>query len=190
MNRAIDHVIAHLAQPLSLDEVAAAALVSPFHFHRIFRALTGETLNAFITRLRLEKALTLMAHHRHRTLTEVALASGFSSPSDFARCFRQRFGVAPSRYDLAAHRERQRVALKDTVRDRQHRRLLDRLPPGANPDGFEVTRRDLPARTVAYIRVPDSFRDGAVVDAAQRLVAWAQPRGLADRRYRPGDARA
>jgi AraC-like DNA-binding protein len=56
MNRAIDHVLAHLAQPLPLEQVADAAAFSPYHFHRIFRSMMGETLNQFARRLRLDRA--------------------------------------------------------------------------------------------------------------------------------------
>ena len=54
------------------------------------------------------------------------------------------------------------------------------LPAGENPDGFEVQLRDLPARTVAYIRVLDPYREGVAQAACERLLAWAIERGLAD----------
>jgi len=139
----------------------------------VFRAVTGETLNDFVKRLRLEKALTMLAHHRPRSFTELALACGFASSSDFSRCFRQRYGVAPSRFDLAQHRATHRAALRATV-------------PAAsqgvdtNPDNFSVTLRELPAFSVAYLRVADSYREGAVVDAIHRLRAWAVSRGITD----------
>lgn len=173
VHRAIDHVVAHLASPLSLEEVARAAHFSPFHFHRVFRAVTGETLNDFVKRLRLEKALTMLAHHRPRSFTELALACGFASSSDFSRCFRQRYGVAPSRFDLRQHRAEHRAALRATV----PRAAADADP---NPDGFQVTLRELPAFSVAYLRVADAYREGAVVDAIHRLRAWAAARGLGD----------
>ena len=62
VNRAIDHIVRNLAQPLSLEEVSEAACFSPFHFHRVFKALLGETLNQFVKRQRLERALYLMSH--------------------------------------------------------------------------------------------------------------------------------
>src|SRR5579883_3000665 len=93
VNRAIDHVTRNLAEPLKLDEVAKVACFSPFHFHRIFRAVTGETLHDFVKRVRLERALYLMAHRDGPSLTEVALACGFGSSSDFSRSFRAQFGV-------------------------------------------------------------------------------------------------
>lgn len=60
---------------------------------------------------------------------------------------------------------------------------VDRLPAGHNPDGFKVRIRDLPARTVAYIRVRNPYRGGvgdAVVKAVQRLTTWAERNSLAD----------
>jgi AraC family transcriptional regulator len=65
------------------------------------------------------------------------------------------------------------------VTDPQQRNLLKRLKPGANPDGFEVRLRRFPSRRVAYIRVIDSFREGAVLRAAERLMQWAEPCALA-----------
>lgn len=185
VNRAIDHVVGHLHQPLHLHEVARAAQLSPFHFHRVFRALTGEPLNQFVKRLRLQRALSLLNRdpRQHKTLTEVALESGFASSQDFSRCFKQRFGVPPSRFDRTLHRARQRQALQDSVKHLTGPPCLDPLPAGANPDGFAVELRQLPPRSVAYIRVTDSYRPGAGVDATRRLIAWAEAQGVAQRQW-------
>src|SRR5262245_20298211 len=104
VNRSIDHVVSHLAAPLRLRDLSRAARLSPFHFHRVFQALVGSTPAEFVKRLRLEKALGLMARPRAPSLTAVALACGFSSSSDFSRCFKQRFGVPPSAFDVGAWR--------------------------------------------------------------------------------------
>src|SRR3954464_13058899 len=84
VNRAIDYIADHLDAPLKLDDVARVACFSPFHFHRIFQALVGETVHDFVKRTRLERALYLMAHDAGRSLTDVALACGFSGSSDFS----------------------------------------------------------------------------------------------------------
>jgi AraC family transcriptional regulator len=185
VNRAIDHVVSHLAEPLSLKAVSRAALLSPFHFHRVFQALVGETLADFVKRLRLERALFMMSHGRKQSLTQIALACGFSSSSDFSRCFKQRYGVPPSRFDIAGWQKAHRSALEALVpgSDGEEGPRLDRLPGGRggdNPDGFKVRIRDLPARTVAYIRVRDPYRVDAVPRAIQRLLAWAERHNLAD----------
>lgn len=179
VNRAIDYVIRKLDHPLCLDEVAQVACFSPFHFHRIFKSLVGETLNQFIRRLRLERALFLMSHGGSRSLTDIAFLCGFSSSSDFSRSFKQRYGVAPSAFDISSFRAKHRAELQTTTDPERHHRL-DRLPPGENPDGFAVTLLDLPPRSVAYIRVFDPYTGTKVVDATTRLVEWAQSQGCAD----------
>ncbi len=180
MNRAIDSIVTNLDQPLRLEELSRVAGFSPFHFHRIFQALMGETLAQFVKRLRLERALSLMARSPKRSLTEIALACGFASSSDFSRSFKQRYDVPPSRFDLASWREQRRAGVEATVHEVDDRLHLERLPAGENPDGFEVELRNLPERTVAYIRVLDPYRGTGVVDAGQRLEQWAEQRGLAD----------
>lgn len=180
VNLAIDHIVRHLREPLRLEEIALVAGLSPFHFHRIFRSLIGETLNDFIKRVRLERALFLMSHARKRSLTEIALESGFTSSSDFSRSFKQRYGVPPSVFDLETFRRDRREELKWMADDPAVAHKLERLPPGENPDGFEARLLDLPARCVAYIRVLDPFRPDVVPATCERLMAWADERGLGD----------
>ena len=187
VNLAIDHVVGHLGEPLRLADVARAARLSPFHFHRVFQVLIGETLAEFVKRLRLERALVTMAHAPRSSLTTIALTCGFSSSSDFSRCFKQRYGAAPSAFDITAWREAHGAELQAMVpepgrsRRRQGRRFhVSRLPAAQNPDGFTVKIRDLPARTVAYIRVRNPYQGDAVAKATQRLITWAERHGLAD----------
>ena len=180
VNRAIDFILEHLDQPLKLDVVARAAFFSPFHFHRVFQSLVGESLNQFVKRVRLERALMMLSHAPSRSLTEIAFACGFASSSDFSRSFKQRYGVPPSAFDIETFRAQRREDWAAAITDTKHRHLLDRLEPGANPDGFEVRLRELPPRSVAYIRVMNSYAEGAVPSAIARLVAWAEARGLAD----------
>lgn len=177
VNLAIDHVVAHLEEPLRLKAVSRAAGLSPFHFHRVFQAMVGATLADFVKRLRLEKALVQMAHAPRTPLTKVALACGFSSSSDFSRSFRQKFGAAPSKFNLKAWRASHAAEL-DAMTAGPARLHIAPAPPGENPDGFRVRIRDLPARTVAYIRVHDPYKEDAVTAAVYRLIAWAKARGL------------
>src|SRR5262245_26511342 len=69
VNRAIDHVVRHLDEPIRLDDLSRVARLSPFHFHRVFQALVGATPAEFVKRLRLELALGLMARPRPPSLT-------------------------------------------------------------------------------------------------------------------------
>jgi AraC family transcriptional regulator len=165
---------------LWLADVAHAARLSPFHFHRVFQVLVGETLNEFVKRLRLERALVLMAHAPRSSLTTIALRCGFSSSSDFARCFRRRYGTAPSAFDIEGWRQAHGAELQATVPDTTGRLHLSNLPAAHNPDGFRVIVRHVPARIVAYIRVLDPYRGDAVAKATTRLMTWAERNSLSD----------
>jgi AraC family transcriptional regulator len=172
----MDHVLRHLDGPLRLEDVARAADFSPCHFHRVFKSLVGETLNDFVKRHRLERALRMISHAPQRSLTEIALDCGFSSSSDFSRSFKSRYGVPPSVFDVETWRKSKRAEMQNTVEGESYRGLLDKLPAGENPDGFEARVRKIPARTVAYIRVTDPYK-GGVTEAVERLVEWARANG-------------
>src|ERR1700761_5270784 len=91
INKAIDYVNDNLNKAISLEELAAVAYFSPFHFHRIFVAVTGETVNNFTNRLRNEKAARLLEFPR-QSISAISTECGFSSVSTLSRQFRQYFG--------------------------------------------------------------------------------------------------
>jgi AraC family transcriptional regulator len=155
-------------------------MLSPFHFHRVFQGLIHSTPADVVQRLRLDKALRLLSNPRRPSLTAVALACGFSSSSDFSRCFKRRFGISPSSFDIGAWRGRHLAQLQAIVEQATATRHVERLPPRHNPDSFRVRIRELPARTVAYIRVDRPYQGDRVTKAVWRLLAWAERNGLAD----------
>jgi AraC family transcriptional regulator len=180
VNLAIDHIVGHLDEPLRLRDLARVALLSQFHFHRVFQALIGSTPAEFVQRLRLEKALGILARPRPPSLTAIALACGFSSSSDFSRSFKRRFGVPPSAFDVGAWRRAHDAELEALVEQATARPHIERLPPRHNPDSFRVRIRELPARTVAYIRVDRPYQGDRAMKAVWRLLTWAERNGVAD----------
>lgn len=100
----IDRVIALLEQAVNQGgelpdpaRLAEVAHLSPFHFHRVYRALTGETLGGTVMRLRMLRALRLLANPE-QPITEAALAVGYETPQAFTRAFRQIFDATPSEW--------------------------------------------------------------------------------------------
>ena len=168
-NTALDYIVRNLDSDLRLDEVAQVAGFSPYHFHRVFQSLVGETLSNFVKRLRLERALYLMSHTPQKSLTEIALECGFSSSSDFSRSFKARFGSAPRAFSVQEFRDSRREEFDAMMSSIDGASQRARLPAGENPDGFEVEIVEHPARTVAYIRVLDSFTSTGVPDASKRF---------------------
>jgi AraC-like DNA-binding protein len=96
-NRIKDYCHAHLAQKISLDELATLCKLERFHFLKLFKQTVGMTPHAWLVRLRLERAATIL-HRTSQSIADVAQDVGFYDQSHFNRAFRRAFGVAPSRY--------------------------------------------------------------------------------------------
>ncbi len=170
VNHVFNHIRTHLTGDLSLEALAKVAHFSPFHFHRIFKALTGETLNQCVNRLRLERSVQLLKASPRLNLIDIALDCGFSSASSFSRAFKIRYNIAPSEWDrhtpLADERKIRQVFADFPQYTAE---MLDR---SATRQPFSVEIRQLPAQTLAYIRVMDSYNPENTVSAYERLHAW------------------
>jgi AraC family transcriptional regulator len=177
VNLAIDRINGRLDGPIRLRDLSRAAMLSPHHFHRVFQALVGETPADFVKRLRLEKALHLMAFVKPNSLTKIAMSCGFASSADFSRSFKQKFGIPPSAFDIKTWRRTHADVLESGIPAANR---IAALPSRDNPDAFRVRIRELPARTVAYIRVANPYEGDGVIKAAQRLMTWAKRHGLSD----------
>src|SRR5947209_7922291 len=84
--RVVLHIQRHLDDELDLDRLASVAAFSRFHFHRIFRGMTGETVYAYVRRIRLERAAGQLKH-LDQPITEIALNAGFEAHESFTRAF-------------------------------------------------------------------------------------------------------
>ncbi|HEY1084481.1 MAG TPA: AraC family transcriptional regulator [Prosthecobacter sp.] len=91
------YIHAHLAEPMTLEGVASAVNVSPFHFCKIFKRATGLTFTDFVNRARVEKAKRMLMRPAAR-ITEVAYDVGFQSLSHFNRSFRRIASESPTEY--------------------------------------------------------------------------------------------
>lgn len=97
INKVIKAIIRNPSGEWTTSALAGLAGISAFHFHRIFRALTGETMFSFLQRRRLLRAIELINEDQF-TLTEIALECGFDSSSSLSRAFRKYLGCSPSEY--------------------------------------------------------------------------------------------
>ena len=103
--RAKAFIQAHVAEPMRLPQVAAAAGLSSASFRRIFRAATGLTSAQFLFDLRVKRAKTLLADFSI-PLSEVRKVAGFGSLSQLTRRFRGAAGMSPQQYRTAAQQQR------------------------------------------------------------------------------------
>jgi AraC-like DNA-binding protein len=101
--RARDLVASEYRSQVQLDQAARAACLSPFHFHRLFRATFGETPHDFLTGLRMSHARRLLASGQ-MSVTEVCLEVGYSSLGSFSTKFQSVVGRPPSQYQREVRR--------------------------------------------------------------------------------------
>jgi AraC family transcriptional regulator len=159
--RVVDHVRRHLDGDLSLATLAKVACFSPYHFHRIFKATTGETAADLVRRARLERAVLLMRGAPSRSLTGIALEAGFATPSELSRVFRHVYGVAPSRWDRNSRLD----GVRDCAADAREAASHVSLP--------EPLIREHRAVRVAYVRVRDPWSGpGALAEGYETLTGW------------------
>ena len=102
VQRGIDFVEAHLEVDFELQDVARAAGLSCWHFQRIFKALTQETLKTYIRSRRFSRALGLLKD-TDLSVLDIALACGFETHESFTRAFKACFRITPNHYRQAGH---------------------------------------------------------------------------------------
>src|ERR1700692_550659 len=152
INRVIDYLRANLDRPVKLEELAKVACFSKFHFHRIFGAVSGEALNHFTNRLRLEKAARLL-RYSGQSLTDIALDCGFSSSATFSRAFRSGYDTSPSQFRKSGEIKKSKICKELFTGQKYY------LPMSAEEKraAFPVRLIDVPERQIAYIRVTNAF---------------------------------
>jgi len=97
MLRVLPYIQKHLDEKVSLEDLARVACFSPFHFHRIFKGMMGESLKEHIRRLRLERA-GIQLRKSSSSITQIAFQAGYGALESFIRAFKEMFGLAPSEY--------------------------------------------------------------------------------------------
>jgi len=173
IDRVIDYLRGNLDRPVKLGELAKVACFSEFHFHRIFAAVCGETLNHFTNRLRLEKAARLLRYSK-QSLTDIALDCGFSSPASFSRAFRSGYDTSPSQFRKSGKIKKSKIC-KELFQDQDYD-----LPMSAEEKraAFPVRLIDVPERQVAYIRVTNAFEQDRVLAALKTMIEWAKSQDI------------
>ncbi|TAL29578.1 MAG: AraC family transcriptional regulator [Spirochaetes bacterium] len=200
INRVMDYIDAHIDADLTLEALARVANFSPYHFHRIFRAMMDEPLFQYIQRIRLNRAATQLVDNPKKPVTRIALDCGFSGSAAFARAFRELFGMSASQWRLSGGENvaRERPERKpgktksktgNTLRKPgkdsreasvygkrnstiRRKSMNDKVKP-------KVEVKELPAATVAYVRNVGPYKGDSALFGTLigKLCAWAGPRG-------------
>ena len=173
---------------VSLHRLAARAGWSPFHFHRTFRHVTGETPKRYTQRLRLEQAAARLAAGSDPVLA-IAGAAGFASHAVFTRAFRRQFGCTPIVYREAARRDvpAQARARHTTITERTgpcvglfhiattHPQRSTTMPT------LSIDRRELTERPVLFVQLKTARHElaAAIAEGVGKAYGHAQTAGIA-----------
>ena len=97
INKVVAYINNHLDETLDIKTLANEAALSDFHFHRIFKALKGEAIGGYITRLRLEATARLL-RYTALTIEEIAFNIGYETPASLSKAFKKQYGISPTEY--------------------------------------------------------------------------------------------
>ena len=97
INKVVAYINNHLDETLELKTLANEAALSDFHFHRIFKALKGEAIGGYITRLRLEATARLL-RYTALTIEEIAFNIGYETLASLSKAFKKQYGISPTEY--------------------------------------------------------------------------------------------
>ncbi|ANS85262.1 GyrI-like domain-containing protein [Vibrio scophthalmi] len=174
----------HFNEPLNLPEVASLANLSPYHFHRTFKAVQGETLADFIRRLRLEAAADALFKSKQPVIN-IALEFGFSSSQSLAKAFNQHFGVTPSAFRDCDDYTAFSTLAKNSKIGHTLRKIGNDPKECDSYTGPELTTgntimetQNFEATKLAYVRVNGPYGVG-YEEPSGRLYQWAGMKGLA-----------
>lgn len=160
----------HLDEPLPLNDLAKVACFSPYHFHRIFRGMMGESVKEHVRRLRLERAAFRLTASS-RSVIEIALDAGYDTHESFTRAFSRMFGMPPSTY-----RQAERGAVVSATAAAMGQRQPDLSTRGETMEVRFETRKPL---RVAFVRHVGPYQEcGAAWQTLCRFAAqqgWFSP---------------
>ena len=193
---AVNYICENIDAHHSLDDLAKLTSFSKFHFHRIFRFVTGETVSDFARRLKMQKAAHKLLSNPRQDITTIAFESGYSSPQNFAKAFRKQFHCSPSEF-------RRNIQWKQLAPFLTCRNMIEnRLQPNADtntappteekpsffknpshyndilPRRLEMNIRDVPERTLCYVRATGMYGPLLSGCAFAKLMHEAGPLGL------------
>lgn len=144
-----DYIDHHLGQCMSIEDLSNAAGFSKYHFSRIFQAMLHEPLAHYVNRIRMERALFLLAHRTDKNMTDIAYELGFSDSSVFSRAFKNYFGISPREY-----RKEYSKNCKDSFLLSEYNKSTAKKECGGYhfPVTGQITIMNMEEKQVAYVR--------------------------------------
>ncbi|MCL6295128.1 AraC family transcriptional regulator [Jejuia spongiicola] len=179
INRVFKYIDENLDSDLSLDTVSKIAFFSPFHFHRIFKFITTEPLNAFVTRKRVEKSASSLIH-KNFTISEISAKYGFKDNSSFTRTFKKYYGVSPTEFKKQNPNKFSKIRQLESKNGQEYPDydnyicVINNLKKWIKMNA-KIEIKKMPKMDLAYV---SSIGPQNVADAYQKLIKWGTPQGL------------
>jgi AraC family transcriptional regulator len=174
VQRVIAQLVANLDDSADLAALASLANLSPFHFHRVFRGMVGETPLELLRRLRLERAAHLL-HHTAQPVTTIAFTAGYETHEAFTRAFRTAFGEPPSGF-RQNERARAILAAPCGIHFDANGISASFIPRDTGGATMQITLQPLPALRLATVEHVGPFNQ--IGAAFEKLSAIAGRAGL------------
>jgi AraC family transcriptional regulator len=175
VNRVLNYIAEHLDGELSLNRLSRIGCFSPFHFHRIFQGVTGETLNSHVRRVRLERAALLMKTSPRKRITDVALEAGFAGTAEFSRAFKNHFDRTASSWDRRSPLEKSKICKAPEMLSFHTVEELERWKAALEECAVRVHR--FSAFRYVYSRIYAPYGNTRLVDTYHALIAWLAEKG-------------
>jgi AraC family transcriptional regulator len=179
INRVFEFIDKNLESDLSLNIVSEIAFFSPFHFHRVFKFMTGETLNGYVTRRKIEKSASDLLHKKI-TATEIAHKYGFSDNSSYSRAFKKYFGISPTEFKKQnpnRHSKIRQLKSKNGQEYPDYEKYICVINNLKNwiKMNAKIEIKEMPKIDLAYV---SSIGPHNLENAYGTLMQWATPKGL------------
>ncbi len=179
INRVFEFIDENLESDLSLNTVSEIAFFSPFHFHRVFKFITGETLNGYVTRRRIEKSASDLLH-KNITATEIAHKYGFSDNSSYSRTFKKYFGVNPTEFKKQNPNRHSKIRQLESKNGQEYPDyekyicIIDNLKKWTEMNA-KIEVKETPELNLAGMT---HVGVNGIENAFEKLTKWAIPKGL------------
>lgn len=160
VNVVVDYINNHLDEELDLQKLAEMSSLSTYHFHRIMKAFLGETLGAYIIRVRLETAVRLL-RYTDLPVEQIAYSVGYEMPSSLSKSFKQFYDITPLEY-------------------RNNKNFVIMKPVQLNPDLNLKSPKviDIETKKAIYIRLTGAYSELDFCGAWGKLWAYVKENKL------------
>jgi len=174
-----EYIADNLSADLPLGKLSKVALFSPFHFHRIFKFITGETVNEYVARQRIERAASDLLHST-KSITTISTAYGYSEVSSFSRSFKKFYGVSPSVFRKQNPNKHSKIRQLNSKNGQEYPDkkkylcIIEELKKWIKMNA-KIEVKDVPEMEVASVmHVGVQGLEGAF----DKVLRWAAPKGL------------